>query len=90
MRLQYITEKTEIGENENFFFFSGPIYNYSFSSVLSCEDLIISSLHRCANMWIFIYLKSSYIFQLDLTEVTNCYNDDYEITFGALFHKQSW
>ena len=31
-----------------------------------------------------------YIFRLDLTEVTNCYDDDYEITFGALFHKQSW
>lgn len=48
MRLQYITEKTEIGYNENIFF------------------------------------------RLDLTEVTNCYDDDYEITFGALFHKQSW
>ena len=30
----------------------------SFSSVLSCEDLLISSFHRSANMWIFIYLKS--------------------------------
>ena len=30
-----------------------------FSSVLSCEDLLISSFHRSANMWIFIYLKSS-------------------------------
>ena len=30
-----------------------------FSSVLSCEDLLISSLHRSANIWIFIYLKSS-------------------------------
>ena len=29
-----------------------------FSSVLSCEDLLISSFHRSANMWIFIYLKS--------------------------------
>ena len=29
----------------------------SFSSVLSCEDLLISSLHRSANMWIFIYLN---------------------------------
>ena len=29
-----------------------------FSSVLSCEDLLISSLHRSANIWIFIYLKS--------------------------------
>ena len=28
-----------------------------FSSVLSCEDLLISSFHRGANMWIFIYLK---------------------------------
>ena len=25
---------------------------------LSCEDLSISSFHRSANMWIFIYLKS--------------------------------
>lgn len=48
MRLQYITENTEIGENEK------------------------------------------NIFQLDVTEVTNCYIDDYEITSGALFHKQSW
>ena len=31
-----------------------------FSSVLSCEDLLISSLHRSANIWIFIYLKSSF------------------------------
>ena len=31
-----------------------------FSSVLSCEDLLISSLHRSANIWIFIYLKSEY------------------------------
>ena len=31
-----------------------------FSSVLSCEDLFISSLHRSANIWIFIYLKSSF------------------------------
>ena len=30
-----------------------------FSSVHSCEDLLISSFHRSANMWIFIYLKSS-------------------------------
>ena len=30
-------------------------------SVLSCKDLLISSLHRSANMWIFIYLKSSSI-----------------------------
>ena len=30
-----------------------------FSSVLSCEDPLISSFHRSANMWIFIYLKSS-------------------------------
>ena len=30
-----------------------------FSSVLSCEDLLISSLHRSGNVWIFIYLKSS-------------------------------
>ena len=30
-----------------------------FSSVLSCEDLLISSLHRSANIRIFIYLKSS-------------------------------
>ena len=29
-----------------------------FSSVLSCEGLLISSFHRSANMWIFIYLKS--------------------------------
>ena len=32
-----------------------------FSSVLSCEDLLISSLHRSANMWIFIYLKSKFL-----------------------------
>ena len=31
-----------------------------FSSVLSCEDLLISFLHRSANMWIFICLKSSW------------------------------
>ena len=29
----------------------------SFSSVLSCEDLLISSFHHSANMWIFIYLN---------------------------------
>ena len=30
-----------------------------FSSVLCCEDLLISCLHRSANIWVFIYLKSS-------------------------------
>ena len=29
-----------------------------FISVLSCKDPLISSFHRSANMWIFIYLKS--------------------------------
>ena len=33
-----------------------------FSSVLSCEDLLISSFHRSANIWIFIYLKRPYYF----------------------------
>ena len=31
-------------------FFSGPITTTRFSSVLSCEDLLISSFHRSANM----------------------------------------
>ena len=26
-------------------FFSGPIFNYSFSSVLSCEELLISGIN---------------------------------------------
>ena len=34
-----------------------------FSSVLSCEDLLISSLHRSANIWIFIYLKRKRVSQ---------------------------
>ena len=40
-------------------FFQVLLTTTSFSSVLSCEDLLISSFHRSANMWIFIYLKSS-------------------------------
>ena len=39
-----------------FFFFQVLLTTTSFSSVLSCEDLLISSFHRSANMWIFIYL----------------------------------
>ena len=31
-------------------FFSGPIFNYYFSSVLSCEDLLNSFLHHTANI----------------------------------------
>ena len=38
-------------------FFQVLFTTTSFSSVLSCEDLPISSLHRSANMWIFIYLN---------------------------------
>ena len=33
-----------------------------FSSVLSYKDLLISSLHHSANIWIFIYLKSGLFF----------------------------
>ena len=40
-------------------FFQVLLTTTSFSSVLSCEDLLISSFHRSANMWIFIYLKSA-------------------------------
>ena len=39
-----------------------------FISVLSCEDLLISSLHRSANMWIFIYLKSSFTWMFICTQ----------------------
>ena len=34
-------------------FFQVLLTTTSFSSVLSCEDLLISSFHRSANMWIF-------------------------------------
>ena len=46
--------KVNIDQNWNLF------YHYLFqrTPVLSCEDLLISSLHRSANTWIFIYLKS--------------------------------
>ena len=40
-------------------FFQVQFTTTRFSSVHSCEDLLISSLHRSANMWIIIYLKFS-------------------------------
>ena len=39
-----------------------------FSSVFSCKDLLISSLHRSANIWIFIYLKSSFTWMFIWTQ----------------------
>ena len=42
-------------------FFQVQFTTTRFSSVLSCEDLLISSLHRSANIWIFIYLKSAFL-----------------------------
>ena len=50
------------------FFFQVLFTSTSFSSVLSCEDLLISSLHRSANMWIFIYLKSSFTWMFICTQ----------------------
>ena len=38
------------------------------NSVLSCKDLLISSFHRSANMWIFIYLKSSFTWMFIWTQ----------------------
>ena len=39
--------------------FLGPIFNYQFSSVLSCEDLLNSFLQRSANIWIS-YIENHY------------------------------
>ena len=50
--------KSRMGLN----FFQVLFTTTRFSSVLSCEDLLISSLHRSANIWIFIYLKSSIVY----------------------------
>ena len=38
-------------------FFQVLLTTTSFSSVLSWEDLLISSFHHSANLWIFIYLN---------------------------------
>ena len=46
-----------------------------FSSVLSCEDLLISSLHRSANIWIFIYLNSSFTLMFIWTQFIDQLND---------------
>ena len=47
-------------------FFQVLFTTTSFSSVLSCEDLLISSLHRSANMWVLWYFSKCPICLLHL------------------------
>ena len=57
------------------FFFQVLFTTTRFSSVLSCEDLLISSLHRSANIWIFMYLKSSFTLMFIWTQFIDQLND---------------
>ena len=62
------TERLFVYNNNFKVFFQVLFTTTSFSSVLSCEDLLISSLHRSANMWIFIYLNSSFTWMFICTQ----------------------
>ena len=54
----FLSEDIVSGPRTGLNFFQVLFTTTRSSSVLSCEDLLISSFHRSANMWIFIYLKS--------------------------------
>ena len=65
--LNWVQINIQVNEDFRYMYGYGPKFfqvlftTTRVSSVLSCEDLLISSLHGSANIWVFIYLKSSLI-----------------------------
>ena len=68
------------------FFFSGLIFNYLFSGVLSCEDLLNSfnSLPQCKYMN-FIYLKSLYLSVTNQDQYALWYTKRLKLILGMAF-----
>ena len=68
------------------FFFSGPIFNYLFSGVLSCEDLLNSfnSSPQCKYMN-FIYLKSLYLSVTNQDQHALWYTKRLKLILGMAF-----